>query len=65
MLYKAGPGASQMSNTTVKALQKFTPESLERCKNMTPLQIVEFLEAFAANKPLPEPNSSPDTSVKQ
>ncbi len=30
----------------MKALQQFSPESLERCKDMSPQQIAEFLEGF-------------------
>lgn len=30
----------------IKAIQYFTPEYLERCKQMTPLQILQFLEEF-------------------
>jgi predicted DNA binding CopG/RHH family protein len=30
----------------MKALQKFDREYLEQCKNMSPLEILEFLENF-------------------
>ncbi len=30
----------------MKAIQHFTPEYLEACKKMTPMQIAEFLEEF-------------------
>lgn len=46
-----------------KALQKFTPEYLEECKKMSPLEILNFIENFR-NLILAQPSKTKLISLK-